>query len=93
MNFSSVFSLFLHLGGDLTNMTSESKSSEFIVGFPMNRANDIAEIALFVTTIEVNPVPFVVETPLGHVFTGNVQHASHASLSLLFQSTGVWSQS
>ena len=57
-------------------MTSGSKSSEFIVGFPINRANNIAELALFVTTTEVDPVLFVVETLLGFVFSGTATNNS-----------------
>ena len=58
------------------NTKVRSKSSEFIVGFPITRAHDITELALFVTTTEVDPVLFVVETLLGHVFTGNATYNS-----------------
>ena len=48
-------------------------SSEFIAGFPINSVNQITdsvELTLFVTTMELGPVPFVVETLLGFEYTG-----------------------
>ena len=56
-------------------------NSEFIVGFTTNYMGNSA-LTLYVTTTEEDPVPFVVETLLGFVFTGNATNNSTTIVQL-----------
>ena len=67
--------LFFSSGNDTDSMKSDSSSFEYIVGFPINHLEE-KELTLFVTTVEKDPVPFVVETMHGIVFTGNATNIS-----------------
>ena len=50
-------------------MKSGSGSFEYVVGFPHNYEGQ-RELTLFVTTAEMDPIPFVVETMHSFIFTG-----------------------
>ena len=68
-------------------MKSGSNSSEFLVGFPRNGGSDgvlaeSIELTLFVTTTEEDPVPFVVETLLGFMYTGTATNDSTTTVEL-----------
>ena len=61
---SVIFNNFFNLPGDTIK-----KYSEYVVGFTHNDLRS-SELTLFVTTTEVGPVLFVIETLLGFMFTG-----------------------
>ena len=74
--------LYTYIGGDFVNIR-HGNSSEFIVGFPLNYNKNISvELTLYVTTTEVGPVPFVVETLLGFMYTGTATNNSTTMVRL-----------
>ena len=90
--YAYIFPLFQHytyfnfyIGGDFVDIKNLSHSWEFIVGFPQNSlhtVNDTVELTLYVTTTEVGPVPFVVETMLGFEYTGTATNNSTTMVQL-----------
>ena len=81
--FNIIFNFYI--GGDFVDIKNLSHSWEFIVGFPENSldtVNDTVELTLYVTTTEVGPVPFVVETLLGFMYTGTATNNSTTVVQL-----------